>query len=259
LPSALVNWSIQAFETTSQDPALPNGLPWSLHLHEVATRSYHFVYNRDHEIFRSITLTPHDALISELAAQAMETLRGGRDERPLAAILVEFRRLYSQVDALDPRQMVADATAALVSIADLVLANCPQQERGELFSDLSLDDQQEVMRYLASRNIRPDLAISDGTFLRYPPFHGLGKLLDRHPELFFDGTIWEEPYDALDYRDASLTTAARAEVRERFRSRILDAVWLSRLDGTMLELASREELVRALMSIRLLKPDVEPT
>lgn len=258
LPSAAATWPVEAFETTHGDPALPDGQPWALFIHDTATRSYHFVYNRDHEVFQSITLTPQDALMTELAWQAMETLRGGREEKPLAALIAEFRHSYIRSETLDPRQMAADASEALVAIAEMIIDNCAPDERGDLFNGLPLEEQQEIMRSLAARNIRPDTAISDASFLRYPPFHILTRVLDRRPELFFDGTIWDEPYDALDYRDAALTNSARTDVRERYRSRIADAVWLSRLDNAMPERATREELVRALMSIRLLKPDVEP-
>ena len=155
--------------------------------------------------------------------------------------------------------MAADASEALMVIADLVIENCPSDERGDLFNSLPLEEQQEIMRSLAARNIRPDTAISDGSFLRFPPFHILTKVLDGRPELFFDGAIWEEPYDALDYRDPTVTNSARTDVRERYRSRLADAVWLSRLDSALPERATREELIRALMSIRLLRPDAEPS
>lgn len=258
LPSAATFWPVEAFETAAGDPSLPNGLPWSLFIFDTATRTYHFVYDRDHEVFKSITLTPHDALISELAWQAVEILRGSRDEKPLAALIAELRQSYVRSENLDPRQMAADASEALAVVADMIIDNCPPDERADLFNGLPLDEQQEIMRSLAARNVRPDIAISDGSFLRYPPFHILTKVLDRRPELFFDGMIWDEPYETLDYRDTGLTNSARTDVRERYRSRVADAVWLSRLDSVAPERATREELIRALMSIRLLKPDVEP-
>lgn len=258
LPSAAASWPVEAYETTDGDPALSNGQPWSLFIFDTATRAYHFVYNRDHEVFQSITLTPQDALMTELAWQAVEILRGTREEKTLAALIAEFRQSYIKAEKLDPRQMAADGSEALAAIADMIIDNCPPDERGDLFNGLPLEEQQEIMRSLAARNIRPDTAISDGSFLRYPPFHILAKVLDGRPELFFDGAIWDEPYDALDYRDPALTNSARTDVRERYRSRIADAVWLSRLDNAVPERATREELIRALMSIRLLKPDVEP-
>jgi len=257
LPSASATWPVEAFAASANDPALANGLPWSLHIFDTATRTYHFVFNLDHEIFRSITLTPQDALMTELAWQAAEMLRGTPGDKPFGALVAEFRKSYVASEALDPRQMAGDANEALVTVANLVIENCPSEERGELFTNLPLDEQQEIMRSLAVRKIQPDTAISDGSFLRYPPFHILPRVLDRRPELFFDGKIWEELYESLDYRDAALTNAARTDVREKYRSRIADAVWLSQLDGAFSGRATREELIRALMSIRLLKPDVE--
>ncbi len=258
LPSASATWAVQAFETANGDADLTDGQPWSLYIHDTATRAYHFVYNRDHEVFRSITLTPQDALLTELASQAAEILRGTRDEKPLSAHVAEFRRLYAQSEALDPRQMAADATEALVAIAIMLTEKCPSDERADLFNGLPLEEQQEVMRSLAARKVRPNTAISDGSFLRIPPYHVIAKILDRRPELFFDGKIWDEPYEILDYGDSMLNNSARMDVRERYRSRIADAVWVSQLDNAAPERATREELVRALMSIRLLKPDVEP-
>ena len=258
LPSAGASWSVEAYESASGDPALSDSLAWSLKIYDTATRTYHFIYDVNHEVFKSITLTPQDALMTELAWQATEMLRGGPSELPLGSLIADFRKSYIASENLDPRQMAGDAGNALVTIANLVIDNCPAEERGDLFNGLTLEEQQEIMRSLAARNIRPDTAISDGSFLRYPPFHILPRLLERRPELFFDGKIWEEPYEALDYRDPTLTNAARTDVRERYRSRVADAVWLSQLDGATPGRATREELIRALMSIRLLKPDVEP-
>jgi hypothetical protein len=259
LASASASWSVEAFETSAADDALPNNQPWAFFIHDVATRKYHFIYNRDHSVFDSITLTPQDALVWELSWQAKELLRGTREDRPQSVLATELREAYAKSEALDARKISEDAKEALAALADIIIQNCPSEERSELFDLLPVEAQQETMRSLAARNVRPNTAIADGSFLRFPPYHALAKLLDRRPDMFFDGGVWDEPYNALDYRDAALTDSARYDIREKYRSRLADAVWASTLDNALTQRASREELIRALMSIKLITPDVEPS
>jgi hypothetical protein len=256
-PDTNISWTVETFEVAPRDPELTEGVAWSWITADQATRTFHFLFNPEHEVFQSMTMTPIDALLTEIAHRTVEISRGGRNERPLADVIASLRRAYLTDEKLDARQMSAEAASTLNLLSSLLVENCPEHERPELFADLPVEDQQQVMRSLAARKIRPDTAISDGSFLAFSPPVLLIHLLERYPEKFFDGNIWDMSYNALDYKDESLNSQARLEIRERYRSYIVDAVWLAEADALTLERATRDELIRAAMSLRLLRPDQE--
>ncbi|WP_210238891.1 hypothetical protein, partial [Mesorhizobium sp. M2D.F.Ca.ET.147.01.1.1] len=60
-----------------------------------------------------------------------------------------------------------------------------------------------------------------------------------------------------DYGDAQLTERAKQQVIDRAKSLVSDASWLAEADSTILGDIRKEELVRGLMSVSLLRPDRE--
>lgn len=252
-----VSWNVKAFEVEANDPDLSAGAPWAFPLADVATRTYHYLVHPSHRIFSSLTMTPRDALLAEMAWMTVESLRMSRQVPTFAAILSDFRGDYAEDTMLDPRQMGVDASEILADIARAVARNCPEADRPALFNDLSVGEQQAVMRTLARRKIRPTEVTNNGSFLQYAPYEHLQAVVEKYPEYCFDGKIWDEPYEDLDYGDADVTEGARASIRARYAGLIGDAIRLARQEAGGLIVESREEIVRALMSLRLLKPDVE--
>jgi hypothetical protein len=250
-------WNVTAFEVAASDPALVGDLPWVMPLADIATRNYHFLYNPAHSLFSAITMTPRDALLTQLTWMTSELLRTSKETPQLGEILAEFRKLYGDDTLLDIKAMPGDASSLLSDLAKALVCNTAADARAALFDELSVVEQQSVMRALASRKIPPTTVTADGTFLQSAPFEVLRALVERHPELCFDGKIWDEPYDALDYGDNEITDTARASTLARYVGLINDAIWLARQDMSDLEQCSREELIRATMSLRLLRPDVE--
>jgi Histidine kinase-, DNA gyrase B-, and HSP90-like ATPase len=249
--------NVTAFEGEATDPALAGDVPWSMKLADVATRNYHFVFNPSHRVFNSITMTPRDALLAELAWMTGEVLRTTKDMPSLAGIVAELRASYGADTLLDVRTMGSDASSMLSDLAKALVDNCPAEDRAALFDTLPVTEQQSVMRSLAARKIAPTSVTGDGSFLAYAPPEILRALIERHPEYCFDGKIWDEPFEALDYGDADLTAAVRNGIIARYAGLINDAIWLSRQEISDLASSTREELVRATMSLRLLRPDSE--
>jgi hypothetical protein len=250
-------WNVQAFETAAGDPDLPNGLPWSFTMSDVATRQYQFLFDAGHAIFSSITMTPRDALLTQLAWMTGELLRTSKDNPELADILSQFRLSYGDDTSLDHRTMAGDAASILSDVARALVEACPQEERSSLFDELPSLDQQSVMRSLAARKIAPTAVTSDGAFLQYSPYEIVRTIVGKHPEYCFDGKIWDEPFESLDYGDKEITDATRASIVAKYTGLINDAIWLARQDTSDLASSPREELIRATMSLRLLRPDSE--
>lgn len=250
-------FTVRAFECGSQDPDIAADAPWALKLGDVATRTYHFLYRPRAEVFRSITLTPSDALLLELAVLTNEYVKVGPNPPSLAELLASFRASYAQNASLDGRMIGLDANDALGAMAQAVLTNVEPGTESGLFDVLTPDQQAEVMRALARKGVAPAGPISDGSFLAAAPGALLGRVVQARPELFFDGAYWDAAYQALDYGDPQLTERARQHVVDRAVSLIADAAWLAEADAAYLASARKEELVRGLMSVSLLRPDRE--
>jgi hypothetical protein len=251
------SFTVVAYESVQQDPDLPSGAPWTLRLGDVASRTYHFLFRPNAEVFKSITLSPLDALLIELALLTNEYTRTSRDPPALASILARYRADYAQTASLEARQIALDATDVLGTLAATLVQNAPEADRRRLFDTLTVEQQSDVMRALASKGIAPAAAVANGSFLGAAPKHILGRIVEAMPELCFDGAYWDIPYAALDYGDPQLTARARQQVVDRARSLISDAAWLAEADLAALGGVKKEELVRGLMSVALLRPDRE--
>lgn len=101
-PTFRVEYEIQAYGVASSDPDLPTGLPWILRLDDVATRTYGFLVDVSHDVFRSTTMTPLDGLLTELTHRTVEFLKGQAQDPSVAGVLADFRRQYCVDTRLDP-------------------------------------------------------------------------------------------------------------------------------------------------------------
>lgn len=251
-------WDIKAFKVETNDPELKDGAPWALVMADVSTRTYNFLFDPTHPVFQSITMTPHDALLAHLSFLAADQMRRTGNTIDFSKVLSSFRESHCGDEALDLKSLPLDALSVLSDVAHGLVASCPDAQKASLFSDLSDEEQTRVMRSLADRGIRqPIAATNDGSFLPLAPHDILQSVIEKKPNLCFDGNIWSEPYADVDYKDPRITQEARGSLLFYYLSLIGDAVWLSRQEVDSLSNIHRIKIIRAVMSIRLLRPDVE--
>jgi hypothetical protein len=248
---------VAGYECSPHDPDLPIDTPWRLLMADVATRTYHFLYRPKAPAFHSITLTPLDALLMELALLTVEYLKSSPTAAPFAAVLSHFRQEYGQGSTLDARAIAAEAAGALSTLAQGLLQATAEGERGGLFDALTADQQADVMRRLAQEGVAPAAHIADGTFITLASHGVIARIVEQFPALCFDGAFWDWPFASLDYGDPALTERARQRVIDRAKSIISDAGWLAEADPSSLLSAQRDELVRGLMSVSMLRPSRE--
>lgn len=253
-----IQWNVLAFEVANTDPDLPSGAPWTVRMGDIPTKTYHYLYNPAHPVFQSITMTPQDGLLANLAFMTADQTRSSSQTPDIARILSEFRLEYGDENALDYKSLPADASAILIDVARSMVAACPVEERASLFNGLSVSEQHTIMRALAGKKIKPAESTIDGSFLQSAPSEIIKVLVKSRPELCFDGNVWDEAYADLDYGDPEITEDARNAVLSKYLGLISDAIWLARQDSSDLGIASRDEIIRAVMSLELLRPDVEP-
>jgi hypothetical protein len=257
--SSGLKWNVVAFEVEAGDPELLDESPWSVVLADVPTKTYHYLYYPAHPVFQSVTMTPRDGLLAHLAFMTANQTRTSSQNPDLARIIADFRADYGAENTLDFKSLPSDASAILVDLARSLAEACPVDDRASLFNGLSVSEQTAVMRALAGRKIKPTDVTVDGSFLQYAPFEIIKALVENRPELCFDGKVWDAAFADLDYGNVEITEEARNSVVSKYLGLISDAIWLSKQDSSDLAGSSRDEVIRAVKSLQLLKPNVEPS
>ncbi len=254
-PTYRVEYDVQAFAADPNDPDLGLGHPWAFKLTDVATRTYAFLVDTAHDFYRSTTMTPLDALLTELSFRTTEFLKQTAPDATLPSILSEFRREYCAESRLDAADIISEATTVLTQIAQSLPTNMPMGEGKSLHDGLTESERISIGRKMVARGVTPAEAINSGAFLAHAEPQTIRAFLSAHPELFFDGKYWDDPYDNLDYGSTAMTEEARQLVRARFDGYMADAVWLASQTPSDLDRVGRDVLIRARLSVRLLQPD----
>jgi len=253
-----VEFDVQALAVASGDPDLAADTPWLLRIDDVSTRTYGFLVDTQHEVFRSTTLTPLDALLTELTHRTLDFLKDQTQGVTLAAVLADFRRQYCLESRLDPQEIIAFASSSLADLGRIMCSRIPTGEGEKLYGEFDETDQEIMISRMVHRGVADHRAvIRHGRFLEYADPQILRTFFNRHPALFFDGGYWTDPYSALDYGSDKLTAAARDRVRARYDAYIADAAWLASQTPADLDQIDRDALIRATCSLRLLRPDTE--
>ena len=255
-PTYRVEYDVQGFVVAPNDPELGSGHPWTLRLTDVATRTYALLADTSHELYRSATMTPLDALLTELSYRTVEFLRDTAPDATFASILADFRREYCVDTRLDAGDIIVQAGNVLNQIAQSVTAALAGQNADALYQELTETEKAFIGRKMVARGVTaPKDAIASGAFLAYAESQTIRGFFARHPELFLDGKYWEDAYSSLDYGSAEVTAEARELLKARYDGYLADAVWLAGQSPADLERTGRDALIRATLSLKLLLPD----
>lgn len=256
-PLLKVEFTVEAFMVGANDPDLPTKAPWTLKIEDPGTRTFLFLFDPDHPVFRSVTMTPTDAVLCELAFKTYEFLREvSPNSAVFATILSDLRGEYAEDAKLDPKSIIAFADKALQEIAQSISAIGDATLFNALFGELPQFAQAKIRRKIASTGMNgAQVVIDSGEFLSYAEASDIRQFVRQHPALFFDGKFWAQPYSSLDYGDMKVNEEARERVMERYDAYLADAVWLASQSPRDLDRCDRDELIRATLSVRLLGQD----
>lgn len=255
-PTFRVEYEIAAYAVDPEDPELPPGQPWIVRLDDVATRTYAFLVNLSHDVFRSTTMTPIDGLLVDLTHRTIEFLRGQSQDTTVAAVLSDYRAQYCLDTRLDEQEIIANAGNILGDLCRAAATLVGDKAR-EIYAELSEAEKGVIARRMATRGAAdPKALIQDGRYWEYADGETVRKLFLCHPELFLDGRYWDDPYEVLDFGDSKVSEEARAATVARYGAYLGDAVWLANQMPADLERADRDVVVRGICSLRLLRPDV---
>lgn len=250
------HFPVEGLGVQPSDPDLGDEeVPWRLI--RDTSGEYRFLVNASHRVFRSVTLTPLDALLAEMAWSATDFVRGQPNPPSFGVVLAGLRLQYAGATELDPVNLNSDASAALRSIATSLSGHLDEDDAKALFDDLHPHERRHVLEKLVAIGGGDATQIVEGgRFLDYAPRASVLKFFEQHPGLFFDGRYWEIPYDGIDLGDTEANEQARARMVRRHAALIGDAIWLAEQDPSDLDEAGRSRLMRAALALELLAEDV---
>ena len=250
-------YEVEAFAVEADDPLLEGSrCPWRTR--RTTAGPWEFYVNLRAPAFRSMTLTPLDALLNEIAWLASDFERGQGSRWTFGAILTALRDKYARASLLQPQDLVLESTAQLVDIARSIVGQISQGDARTSFDALSPSRQESIRVAMASCEVtNPHGAIDDGRFLQHASPRIISEFVLSNPALFFDGHYWDEQYSPLDYGSSVATDEARARLLSHYGGLLADAVWLAQQAPGDLEAMSRERLMRASLAIALLAPTAD--
>jgi hypothetical protein len=248
-PASAQRWTVEAFEVADNDPdlAMPSR-PWALKADPNGV--HRFLFNPRHPVFRSVTMTPSDGLLAELAWSVMDFQRGRTTTLTFADVLASLRDEYGEATRLDTAALASSAEIALSAIARTVAASVGLGNGSALYEELTSAERENLYEAMAAQGVaNHQQLVADGGFITFLGRRSLLRIFDRHPELFFDGRCWDDAYDSLIYPTATATEEARQQVVRRYAGLLNDVLWLAQSEPTALADASRPRLLRAAMAV----------
>jgi hypothetical protein len=247
-------FEIEAFVVDEEDPALA-GLqcPWAIS--RTTSGPWEFYVDTSSPLFRSMTLTPLDSLLAQLAWLISDFERGQGSRWSFGAILTDLRGKYATSSLLIPQDLSSEASSQLIYIARNIVGRITAEDARTFFDDLSPSRQESIRVALASRGVtNPHGAIDDGRFLQYASPSIISDFVLSNPDMFFDGKYWDESYSNLDYGSSAATEEAKGSLLGYYGGLLADTVWLAQQTPADLEAMSRERLMRASLATILLAP-----
>jgi hypothetical protein len=252
-------WDVRAYRTDYADPDLLS-MPWRM-LRDPATGVWSFLIDVEHEVLNSSTLTPLDALLAELAHNAISL--APRDSAvSFSEVLAALRKAYAGPTRLDPTDLTARASLLMGDIARRFAGSADERDNEAYFNELTPSEREQILANAASTSPENPVGVASvvagGRFLEFAGGKTMLRFFGAHPELFFDGKQWDRRYVDLDYGHPTATDEARSSLVRYYSNLLEDVVWLAGKDTTDLAAAPRARLLRAALALDLLTADMVP-
>ena len=249
-----LRWEVSALETEPSDPELRSS-PWTLTRTTAGTDE--FLIDLNHSCFRSSTLTPLDALLSELAVRAIDSVREQRIDVTFSQILAGLRASYATQTDLDPASLNNSAQTVLRGVALSLCKNVGAEDAHEIFKGLPGRVKESIVRRAVAAGLETQNITSTGRFLDLAPYETIPTVVARNPELFMDGKCFDAAYESLTTGIASVDEEVRSDTLRYYEGLLWDATWLATKRPDELADASRERLTRASLGVDQLAAEVD--
>jgi hypothetical protein len=201
-----------------------------------------------HPHFREYDDDPADIVLMEIAQHLIARTQGPAP--PISSVFASLKERYLASRTIDQAKLVAAATQLLRDLKDRMVtcvADNPERPWENALNDAERHfTRDRIVRVLKTAN--PDPAVADGSYLRLVPDGVIPRIVEEWPEAFFDELLFEAPYKEVESSSARRQTVAMAT------GYLDDVAWLADAPQT----SSREQLIRARLSLQLLPDELAP-
>ena len=225
-----MRFQVEAFDVEENHPKLNSTYqPWFLERESKGT--YTFYVDSDNNVF-SDAFSRMDALISEIAHTIVMLSRDNQSAPMFSTVLCSLRNKYIETDEFGIDILIQEAAQELTTIAKSLSNVYGDDDNINLFNELSSIEQSSIMGNMATSGIQDSQhIISKGMFLEFATPYTILGFVERHPEVFFDGSLWDAKFTTISYENIDAKRMAQESLLRQFTSLVNDIIWLSQQNG----------------------------
>ena len=214
-----------------------------------------FVYNPRNETLAQYPISPKTLLLCFLS----EKLKARDAKSNLVSVfagLVKYQMDDTKIDKLSLQEKTSTLFDSIRHLLFVSLENnkqevleCIHESSGEVEETINnLISNHELLIAFQKKEIEGFKA------LEFVPYKTLIRLIDKFPELVFDGKVFNTPYCSISLPDKKATERSRGESKERIMSYLKDALRL--MTNVFGPKVQKNELSRAAISIETLRDEL---
>jgi len=202
-----------------------------------------------HSHFRNFDDDPEDLVLMQLADFLLERAQGSTTV-PISSIFAELKERYLLSHVIDRGRLVPEANQLMRDIQDRMVG-CVEENPSRPYENVLSEHERKTTGDRITERLRTadiDAVVYSGEYLRSVPPTTIARIVEEWPEAFFDGRLFSNPYIEVKSPEARRLMVASVT------SYLNDAGWLT----TAPSAGSREQLIRARLSLKLLPEEISP-
>lgn len=214
-----------------------------------------FIYNPRNETLSQYPISPKTLLLCFLS----EKLKARDAKSNLVSVfagLVKYQMDDTKIDKLSLQEKASTLFDSIRHLLYVSLEN-NKQEVLECIHESSGEVEETVNNLISNHELLIAFQQKDPAgyrALEYVPNKTLIRLIDKYPQLVFDGKVFNTPYCSISLVDVKATERSRSESKERIMSYLKDA--LRMMTNAFGSKVQKNELSRAAISIETLREEL---
>lgn len=201
-----------------------------------------------HPHFKEFDDDPADVVLMELAQHLITRAQG--TSQTISAVYAALKDRYLSSRSIDQSRLVAQAIDILRDLKPR-LQSCVAENPERPWQNVLTTAERDTTKDRITETLRTadyEATVADGRYLLHVPDLVVPRIVEEWPEAFFDKRLFISPYKEVD------SPSAKRQVVAAVTGYLNDVAWLASnpVGG------SREQRIRARLSLQLLPDEVEP-
>lgn len=202
-----------------------------------------------HSHFATFDDDPEDFVLWQLADFLLERAQGSTTV-PISSVFAELKDRYLLSHVIDRRRLVPEANQLMRDVQERMV-RCIQENPARPYENVLSEHERKTTGDRITEGLRTadiDSVVYSGEYMRYVPATAVTRIVEEWPEAFFDRRLFSNPFSAVTSPEARRLMVASVT------SYLNDVGWLT----TAPSAATRAQLIRARLSLKLLPEEIEP-